>query len=258
MAKKVLGLASVKISEVASDGGMGTDFFTVGETVKGSAKMSAEDPTTTDFEIEESSSPIESIVTTEAKLQLAWSSFNIGFRLLYKLFGGTGNLKQASGSVNVLGALTGGSAYTAGYYEDVALTTSGAGTGARANIKVVGGAVTIVDMTALGSGYAGADTLSAAAASIGGTGTGFSQVITSVHSTAAEEKWEAPDSFPDVEKSVQVIDSKGNTTKFPRVKLSSKPSLSFTKDALGQVDIVGTILQPTKSGEKRWTQTFAS
>lgn len=256
MAKKVLGLASVKISDIASDGGMGSDFFTVGETVKGSANLTSEDNTVTDFEIEESDSPIESVVTAFGKLLINWSSFNIGFRLLYKLFGGTGNLKQASGSVNALGTLTGGSGYTSGYYEDVALT-GGTGTGARANIKIVAGIVTSVEMTALGSGYTAADDLSASTATIG-AGTGFSQDVSTVHSAAAEEKWEAPDAFPDIEKSVQVTDSKGNVTKFPRVKLSSKFGISYTKDALGQIDISGTVLQPTKSGEKRYTQTFAS
>ena len=257
MAKKVIGLASIKIADVASDGGMGTDFYTVGETVKGTAQLTSEDNTVTDFEIEESDSPVESVVTTIGKMLINWSSYKIGYLLLKKLFGGTGNLKQAVGSIKVLGALTGGSGYGNGYYEDVALT-GGAGTGARANIKVTGGAVVSVEMTALGSGYAGGTPLSAAAADIGGGGTGFSQAITSVHSAALEEKWEAPDSFPDIEKSVQITDSKGNITKFPRVKLSSKPSLSFTKDALGQIDISGTVLQPTKSGEKRWTQIFAS
>lgn len=256
MAKKILGLASIKIAPIASDGGMGTDFFTVGETVAGTASMTSEDNTVTDFTIEESDSPVESVVTQQGKISINWSTYSVNYRTLNKLFGGTGNLAQAVGSINVLGALTGGSGYGNGYFEDVPLT-GGAGTGARANIKVSGGAVVSVEMTALGSGYAGGTPLSAAAANIGGGGTGFSQAITSVHAAVVVEKWEAPDSFPDVEISLQGTDKKGNVVKFPRVKLSSKPSLSFAKDKLGQIDIAGTVLQPTKSGEKRWTTEFA-
>ena len=72
--------------------------------------------------------------------------------------------------ITSFGAITGGSLYTAGTYNNVALT-GGTGTGATANITVSGaGAVTTVTLVSGGIGYNVGDSLSAPAASIGGTG----------------------------------------------------------------------------------------
>ena len=81
--------------------------------------------------------------------------------------------------VATLGAITGGSAYTAGTYFDVPLT-GGSGSGALATITVAGGAVTAVTITNGGLQYGVANALSAAAANIGGTGSGFSVSVASV------------------------------------------------------------------------------
>ena len=81
--------------------------------------------------------------------------------------------------VATLGAITGGSAYTTGTYFDVPLT-GGSGSGALATITVAGGAVTAVTITNGGLQYGVANTLSAAAANIGGTGSGFSVLVASV------------------------------------------------------------------------------
>jgi len=75
------------------------------------------------------------------------------------------------------GAITGGSVYTNGTYRNVALT-GGKGSTATANIVVSGGAVTSVALTQGGTGYVVGDVLSATAASIGGTGSGFSIPVT--------------------------------------------------------------------------------
>lgn len=257
MAKKVFGLASVKMAAIASDGGMGTALNTVGETVSGTATMTQEDNTVTDFTIEESDSPVESIVSATGKVTFAWSSYKVDYNTLVKLLGGTGNLPKPVGALLVMGAITAGTLYTAGYYEDVPLT-GGGGTGARANITVSAGGVTTVELTSLGSAYVNGNSLSALAANIGGTGSGFAIAVTTVVTTAELEKWEAPDAFPDVEKSLQLVDKKGNIVQLPRVKISTKLALSFAKDKLGQLDMVATVLQPTKSGEKRMTISFAS
>ena len=81
--------------------------------------------------------------------------------------------------VATLGAITGGSAYTAGTYFDVPLT-GGSGSGALATITVAGGAVTAVTITDGGLLYGVANTLTAAATNIGGTGSGFSVPVASV------------------------------------------------------------------------------
>lgn len=83
---------------------------------------------------------------------------------------------KATGVLVAVGAVTGGSSYTNGTYTNVPLT-GGSGTGAVASsITVTTGAVSAITIasTGTGTGYAYGDTLSASAASIGGTGSGFS------------------------------------------------------------------------------------
>jgi hypothetical protein len=81
--------------------------------------------------------------------------------------------------VATLGAVTGGSVYTTGTYFDVPLT-GGSGSGALATITVAGGAVTAVTITNGGLQYGVGNTLTTAAANIGGTGSGFSVPVASV------------------------------------------------------------------------------
>jgi hypothetical protein len=86
------------------------------------------------------------------------------------------------GPILTTGTLVGGSTYTNGTYTAVSLT-GGSGTGAKATIVVSGAAVTSVTITTAGNGYVVGDTLSALAASIGGTGTGFSVKAATVGSS---------------------------------------------------------------------------
>lgn len=74
--------------------------------------------------------------------------------------------------VLTLGSITGGSGYTNGTYTNVPLT-GGSGIDVRATVVVAGGVVTNVTITSTGTNYTVGDTLSALAANIGGTGTGF-------------------------------------------------------------------------------------
>ena len=89
---------------------------------------------------------------------------------------------QFSGAILTTSTLVGGSAYTNGTYSGVALT-GGSGSGAIANITVAGAIVTVVTLVSGGIGYLSGDVLSAPAASIGGTGTGFSVTVATVASS---------------------------------------------------------------------------
>jgi hypothetical protein len=88
-------------------------------------------------------------------------------------------------NIKTLGAITGGSGYVNGSYVNVTLT-GGSGSGARATIGVSGTAVTTVTITARGAGYAVGDVLSATAASLGGTGAGFSVPVASIYAQAIQ------------------------------------------------------------------------
>jgi hypothetical protein len=84
------------------------------------------------------------------------------------------------GVITGLGAISaGGSLYTTGIYANVSLT-GGSGYGAVATIQVAGGVVSAVVLQNGGFHYQAADSLSAASANIGGTGSGFAIPVASI------------------------------------------------------------------------------
>ena len=87
--------------------------------------------------------------------------------------------------ITALGAVTGGSSYTSGTYSNVPLT-GGSGSGATGDIVVAGGVVTTVSLANGGAGYVVANTLSATAANIGGSGSGFSIPVSTVGNTSGQ------------------------------------------------------------------------
>lgn len=90
-----------------------------------------------------------------------------------------------SAGIESLGAHAAGSGYTNdGTYTEVPLT-GGAGSGAKATIVVASNAVNSVTITTKGTGYKVGDILSADAANIGTSGSGFQVAVTSVNSEAA-------------------------------------------------------------------------
>jgi hypothetical protein len=248
-----LGLTNVLMGDIAVDGDMGTVLTAVGDTVAGSASMTTSDDAKTDFNIEESSSPVMSIVTTPGTVTFNWSTYNNSAAELFRVFGGTFTVGVAAkvNSVATHGTITGGTGYVNGSYTNVALT-GGTGTGAKANITVAGGAVTVATITDGGSGYTVGDTLSAANTSLGGTGTGFAtNVATTAAVDATGDRWDAPDTFPEKEQSLKLLWKNGGYVQIPRAKVSGKLNMSFKKDTLSQIDITATVLQPTKSGVPR-------
>ena len=88
-------------------------------------------------------------------------------------------------NIKTIGAITGGAGYVNGTYTNVTLT-GGSGSNAKATIVVSGGAVTSMTITARGANYAVGNALSATAASLGGSGAGFSVPITAIYAQAIE------------------------------------------------------------------------
>jgi len=89
------------------------------------------------------------------------------------------------GQIATLGAITAGSLYTNGVYQNVSLT-GGSGANATADIVVSGGVVTSVSLKFGGNFYVVGDILSCS--SLGSTGTGFSIQVATV-SNATGESW---------------------------------------------------------------------
>jgi len=85
--------------------------------------------------------------------------------------------------VTAFGAITGGSGYVDGTYPNVTLT-GGTGSGARATITVSGGIVVAVTLTYGGIGYTASDVLTTANTNLGGTGSSFSVVASTVASSS--------------------------------------------------------------------------
>lgn len=96
---------------------------------------------------------------------------------------GVGVDPGAGKAISALALTAGGTLYTTGTYSQVALT-GGTGTGATADIVISGGAVTTVVLRSPGQGYVVGDVLSVAAASVGGTGSGFQATVATVASIA--------------------------------------------------------------------------
>ena len=69
--------------------------------------------------------------------------------------------------------------------------------------------------------------------------------------------WEPPDTQDELERSVEITDRKGNKMEIVRVKFSPKKSFSFQGTKLGQLDITGTILLPTKANTRKYKITYA-
>ncbi len=93
------------------------------------------------------------------------------------------NTSISEGEITDAGAL-----YTDGVYPVIDLTGGKEGaSGATANITVAGGVVTVCEIQGGGNGYALNDVLSAAAADIGGTGSGFEFKVTGVTSSLDSE-----------------------------------------------------------------------
>lgn len=169
MARKYgFGLASIKMGNIAGDGGMGTSLTQITDTVPGSALFTTEEATTTDIFVEEEDDPV--ITTSKAgKKTITFSTRNMDPDALIKLFGGTKT----------------------------------------------------------------------------GAGTVVSPYIYSYPSAQIE-----------LEQSFELTDKYGNIIKVVRAKVVAKFNWNLTKEDTSKVDVVATILAPTKAATDPFTITY--
>lgn len=89
MAEQIsIGLSSLKIGDVAGDGGMGATLAAVGVTFEGTAVLTQEDGENTEFFSEESDDPIETI-TKKGAVTLEWAIVDFTPATLASVLGGT-------------------------------------------------------------------------------------------------------------------------------------------------------------------------
>jgi hypothetical protein len=88
MAVYTLGLASIEMGAVGSDGGMGTSLAQLGYTNKDSCSFTQEDPETEEFYAEEVDDPVVSI-SRAGKKTFNFSVMNPDVEVLTALLGGT-------------------------------------------------------------------------------------------------------------------------------------------------------------------------
>ena len=143
-----------------------------------------------------------------------------------------------TGLILTLNTLVGGTLYTNGTYTNVTLT-GGSGSGAKATIVVAGATVTTVTITTPGNGYVIGNTLSATAATIGGTGSGFSITVATINDGFTESDlnlWQFDSSF----------DSQGSGNQLllahPGQNLAQIDQTTVTPVLAG--NIAGTVMSP--------------
>ena len=170
-----------------------------------------------------------------------FNGYNNGLEVLNINNNGIGagvNQFTFNGLVLTLNTLVGGTTYTNGTYTNVTLT-GGSGSGAKATIVVSSTTVTTVTLTMPGNGYAVGDTLSATAATIGGTGSGFSIKVATINNgfTASNlNLWQFDSSF----------DAQGSGNQLllahPGRNLSEIDQTAVTAVLAGNIS--GTVLSP--------------
>lgn len=92
-----IGVAEIAIGAIAADGDMGTTLAALGYTEDGSASLSWDDPTETEFKVEEIDTPIH-IESTDGKRSVVFKIADPDLDTFVATFGGT---KSGTGAAEV-------------------------------------------------------------------------------------------------------------------------------------------------------------
>lgn len=84
-----IGLSSIKLGDVAVDGGMGTTLAALGVTYQDTAELIRDDPDITEIFSEENDEP-EEVLETKGPARVRWSIMNVDPAEAAKVLGGTG------------------------------------------------------------------------------------------------------------------------------------------------------------------------
>lgn len=84
---RTLGLKSIKLGDVANDGGMGTSLTILGVTVQDTAELTQDDPEITNIYSEENDDP-EEVIEIKGVRKLKWSIMNFDPDTIERVLGG--------------------------------------------------------------------------------------------------------------------------------------------------------------------------
>lgn len=88
--KYAYGIKSVKFGIPTGSNSMPGTLDQWAQTVQGSLTLSEDEATIKDFNVEETSTPVKSIVTNSGALQIKWRAYDMSVKMLEKVKGGVG------------------------------------------------------------------------------------------------------------------------------------------------------------------------
>lgn len=88
MPQYTIGLAGITVGDIAGDGGPGTSLTALGETYQNSCRLNMDDPTVTNFYVEEKTQPVK-VKSVPGDITLTFQVANADTDTLVSLFGGT-------------------------------------------------------------------------------------------------------------------------------------------------------------------------
>ncbi|MBW6491954.1 MAG: hypothetical protein K0B15_12255 [Lentimicrobium sp.] len=86
--RRSIGLKSIKVGEIAVDGGMGTTLAALGLTFEGTATLTQEDPEVTSFYAEENDDPVE-LMSARGDTKLEFAIMDFTPSVMAEVLGGT-------------------------------------------------------------------------------------------------------------------------------------------------------------------------
>jgi len=106
--KYMYGIASVKFGTPTGSASMpiASDMATWAQTVQGSLTLSEDEATEKEFFVEETTTPVHSIVTQAGALRVRWRAYDMSVKMLEKVKGGTGTEAAAPAAQTYAGPVT--------------------------------------------------------------------------------------------------------------------------------------------------------
>ena len=93
--KYAYGIASVKFGTPTGSNSMPGEVTAWAQTVEGSLTLSEDEATMKDFKVEETTTPVKSIVTDVGALTAKWRAYDISVEMIETVKGGTGTESEA-------------------------------------------------------------------------------------------------------------------------------------------------------------------